>query len=284
MPSQPVSIWPLSLSTGRLDSAYNRPWPSKLRLRDWYPNFKPEYWIQCEIMPRLPLAFRRTTHTRGNIEPAKQQSLSGKKTTMNPVLSIRQNLGEEKHIAADYSIPNRHHASGSIERHVPSGRYEGLLGYQRCVFNVWLSEFVHQQSSSPCHSLTTFPSWPKATWRFFRRCPPISRTSSSIDSRSKSRPCWCYLVLASHSREGSSALVLVSMSASRTMLLFKFAIPPMIPFDWYTSIQLSHNRAPRCERTFCQEILQLTLKLSHLSLPPQTNLEMWGRLFCKAPT
>ena len=55
---------------------------------------------------------------------------------MNPVLSIRQNLGEEKHIAADYSIPNRHHASGSIERHVPSGRYEGLLGYQRCVFNV----------------------------------------------------------------------------------------------------------------------------------------------------
>ncbi|CAI7582474.1 unnamed protein product, partial [Penicillium crustosum] len=76
----------------------------------------------CEIMPRLPLAFRRTTHTRGNIEPAKQQSLSGKKTTMNPVLSIRQNLGEGKHIAADYSIPNRHHASGSIERHVPSGK------------------------------------------------------------------------------------------------------------------------------------------------------------------
>ncbi|OQE03721.1 hypothetical protein PENSOL_c001G11507 [Penicillium solitum] len=82
---------------------------------------------------------KRTTNTRGNIEPAKQQSLSGKKTTTTKqVPSIRPNLGEGKHIAADCSIPNRCHASGSIERHVPSGEIR---------MHTWLSALCFQFST-----------------------------------------------------------------------------------------------------------------------------------------
>ncbi|KAJ5399218.1 hypothetical protein N7465_009707 [Penicillium sp. CMV-2018d] len=63
-----------------------------------------------------------------------------------------------------------------------------------------------------------------------------------------------------HSRGGSSihketmALVLISMSASRTMmLLFIFAIPPVIPFDLYAAVYDYHIIELPDVRELCAE-------------------------------